>query len=129
VYLGSHLGDSQLFKISDSYVSSDDLPALVVPIGVKTVSAGSLAGVSSKKGKEKAHDTDMVVDEEASKSYFGGRIVDTTKSFITVLETYKNIAPILDAILVDTDNSKQVIHFTISNTVQDLIYIPTSTRL
>ncbi|KAF9561348.1 hypothetical protein CPC08DRAFT_689138 [Agrocybe pediades] len=110
VYLGSHFGDSQLLKISESPVSSEDVPALTFPAGFQAVSSGSLTSVASKKGKGKApaQEDDMDVDDDTStKSYSRGRVVDSRKSFVTVLDTYKNIAPIMDAILVDTDNSKQ----------------------
>ena len=40
-----------------------------------------------------------------------GRVVEAVGSFITVLDSYKNIAPIMDAILVDTDGTDDVAPF------------------
>lgn len=37
-----------------------------------------------------------------------GTIIGSEGSFINVLDTFKNIAPIVDAVLVDTDGSGQV---------------------
>ena len=61
----------------------------------------------STKGKGRAvlqDDMDIDGDIDCSK----GRIVEPVGSFIKILESFKNIAPIMDAILVDTDGSGQV---------------------
>ncbi|CAA7261433.1 unnamed protein product [Cyclocybe aegerita] len=108
VYLGSHLGDSQLLQISQSATSGQESPLLVMPPETKTVSPGSLSNVPSKKGKEKAPtQDDMEVDDDHADEYSKGRVVDPEGSFISVLESYKSIAPIMDAVLVDTDGSGQ----------------------
>ncbi|KAF8908996.1 CPSF A subunit region-domain-containing protein [Gymnopilus junonius] len=108
VYLGSHLGDSQLLQLSSSENSQEVPSALTIPEGLKTVSKDNLLTTSSKKGKEKAApDNDMDIDSETPDNYSKGRIVEPTGSYITVLETYKNLAPIMDAILVDVDGSGQ----------------------
>jgi len=39
-----------------------------------------------------------------------GHIVDTKGNFVTVLQTFKNLAPIVDAVLVDSDGTGQVSH-------------------
>ncbi|KAJ3503729.1 hypothetical protein NLJ89_g8306 [Agrocybe chaxingu] len=81
VYLGSHLGDSQLLQISQSATSAQDSPLLIIPSEIKTVSPGSLSNVPSKKGKEKAlAQDDMDVDDDGA-------------------ESFKSIAPIMDAAL------------------------------
>ena len=51
----------------------------------------------------------MDVDDPTGDNFFKGRVVEAMGSFITVLDNYKNIAPIMDAILVDTDSSGEVI--------------------
>lgn len=57
------------------------------------------------KGKEKAIDDN---DDDDKGNPSKGSVIDTMGSFITVLDTFKNIAPIFDAVLVDTDGSGQV---------------------
>ncbi len=109
VYVGSHSGNSQLLQISQTPVSPD-LSDLSVPLEVKTVSqVENLTYSSVKKGKQKPpSEEDMDVDENGSDSdYRGGRVISPKGRFITVLETYKNIAPIMDAVLVDPDKSGQ----------------------
>ena len=49
----------------------------------------------------------MDIDDELE-SKGTGCIVATKGSFLTVLETHKNIAPIIDAVLVNIDNIGQV---------------------
>ncbi|KAF8967077.1 CPSF A subunit region-domain-containing protein [Flammula alnicola] len=108
IYVGSHLGDSQLVQISSNATSVQDMPSLTIPSDIKTVTSGSLMTVSSKKGKEKAvSQDDMDVDDENVDDYSKGRVVEPMGSFINVLDSYKNIAPIMDAISVDTDGSGQ----------------------
>lgn len=54
----------------------------------------------------------MDVDDDQNASggdYMKGRVVEPQGSFIKVLDTYKNIAPIVDAISVDTDGIGQVL--------------------
>ncbi|KDR82646.1 hypothetical protein GALMADRAFT_837022 [Galerina marginata CBS 339.88] len=109
IYLGSHFGDSQLLQVSPTPVTLQEVPSLTVPSDIKTVSQGSLMATTSRKGKAKAvlEDNDMDVDDETFDDYSKGRVVEPMGSFISVLETYKNIAPIMDAVLVDTDGSGQ----------------------
>jgi len=66
---------------------------------------------SSTKGKGGAisQDDDMDVDVDVDVDRSEGRIVEPVGSFIKVLESFKNIAPIMDAILVDTDGNGKVI--------------------
>jgi DNA damage-binding protein 1 len=111
-YLGSHTGDSQLLQISSSPVSIQEVPSISIPPEIRTCSSGSL---SSTKGKGKVwsqNNDDMDVDDDPSGDNFSqGRVVESMGSFITVLDSYKNIAPIMDAILVDTDGTGEVISF------------------
>ena len=89
VYLGSHFGDSQLLQISSSPVDSlhastfsisPDIPALPTPRTL--LPKGNDGGAS---------------ETEELKGY----IIKNRGSYVTVLQTFKNIAPIADAALVD----------------------------
>lgn len=79
-----------------------------VPADVKPISSGNLAASTSSKGKAKATE-EMDVDEEDSPTPNSkGRVLEFSGSYINVLENFKNIAPIMDAIAVDIDASGQV---------------------
>lgn len=109
VYVGSHSGDSQLIRVSPVPLSSGESPTLPIPPEIKTVSPNTLEALGHRKGKSKSvaadhMDEDYDDEDDASQGY----IVETHGSFIEVLSSYKNLAPILDAILVDTDSSGQV---------------------
>ncbi|KAH9480543.1 DNA damage-binding protein 1a [Psilocybe cubensis] len=112
VYVGSHAGDSQLLCISETPTTSNPQSTLVTPPEIAKTTPDNLTKISSKKGKQKAlpDDSAMDVDDEQSVSapdYAKGRVVAPQGSFIKILETYKNISPILDAISVDTDGIGQ----------------------
>lgn len=108
LYLGSHTGDSQLLQISSSPVSIE--PSIYIPPEIHTCSSGSLSATSPRKGKEKAlfQNSDMDVDGPNDDNFSKGRVVEAMGSFITVLDSYKNVAPIMDAILVDIDDTGEV---------------------
>lgn len=110
LYVGSHLGDSQLVQICPSATSAEIPDTLTIPPDVATVSASSVSSVtSSRKGKEKAaSQNDMEVVEDDDGDHSKGRVVEPQGTYINVLETYKNIGPIMDAISVDIDGSGQV---------------------
>ncbi|KAJ6620776.1 CPSF A subunit region-domain-containing protein [Mycena sp. CBHHK59/15] len=94
LYVGSHAGDPQLVQISTTPLSSsDESPTLPIPLDIKAVPPSRLA--PSPKGKGKEVESDPLRD----------CVLDTKGSYVRVIETFKNIAPILDAALVDTDNS------------------------
>ncbi|EGN98024.1 hypothetical protein SERLA73DRAFT_109335 [Serpula lacrymans var. lacrymans S7.3] len=92
LYVGSHFGDSQLLRINTTPVQSLESPTLPVPSDINTTTSSSLAA----KGK---------MEESSDRS--GGCIINGRGSFLSVIESYKNIAPIIDAALVDVDNSGQ----------------------
>ncbi|TFK91964.1 hypothetical protein K466DRAFT_514387 [Polyporus arcularius HHB13444] len=98
LYLGSHFGDSQLLRIHPSPIANAASDTLPIPKGVATISAATLA--SSDKGKGRAGEEDSPEDQS-------GRIVNTKGTFLEVLQTYDNIAPIMDAVLEDIDGSGQ----------------------
>ena len=94
-------------------MSTQEVPSISIPPEIRTCSSGSLFASSPKKGKEKAllQNNDMDVDEPIDGIFSNGRVVEAMGSFITVLDSYKNIAPIMDAVLVDTDGTDEVIAF------------------
>lgn len=86
VYLGSHFGDSQLLQIISSPIFGSDSPTLPIPASIRTTKPKDLG---------KNEDTE-------------GIIVNGAGSYLVVLESFNNLAPIVDGILVDTDDSGQV---------------------
>ncbi|KAJ7163276.1 mono-functional DNA-alkylating methyl methanesulfonate N-term-domain-containing protein [Mycena filopes] len=94
LYVGSHAGDSQLVEISATSLSSADEPTLPIPPEITTVPAARLAPPSAKgKGREEHSET------------LRDCVLDVKGSFLRVIETFKNVAPILDATLVDIEKS------------------------
>ncbi|KAF9236524.1 CPSF A subunit region-domain-containing protein [Melanogaster broomeanus] len=91
VYLGSHFGDSQLLRISSSPVSNLNSPTVPVPTSIPTIKPAELC-IPAK----------TVAEENAE-----GTIVNGLGSYVVELENFTNLAPIVDGILVDTDNSGQ----------------------
>ncbi|KAF7365431.1 CPSF-A domain-containing protein [Mycena venus] len=95
LYVGSHAGDSQLVQISSTPLSSsDETPTLPIPAEIDTVPAARLAPPSAK-GKDREEVAEPLRD----------CVLDVKGSYLRVIDTFKNVAPILDATLVDTDNS------------------------
>jgi len=92
VYLGSHFGDSQLLRISPTAVSNLNSPTLPVPPSIRTIRPKEL-GVA---GKRRADD----VAE--------GLVVNGIGSYLEQLESFNNLAPIVDAVMVDIDSTGQV---------------------
>ncbi|KAI0720554.1 CPSF A subunit region-domain-containing protein [Cerioporus squamosus] len=98
LYLGSHFGDSQLLRIHPSPIANAASDTLPIPKGITTISPAVLA--SSDKGKGRASGEDSPEDQS-------GRVVNAKGTFLEVLQTYDNIAPIMDAVLEDIDGSGQ----------------------
>jgi DNA damage-binding protein 1 len=97
LFLGSHYGDSQLLRINpDALVST---AAISPPLyGLSTVQPSSIGtSFSSAKGKGK------VTGDASGKTK--GKIIQPQGVYLDVLETRANIAPIMDAVLADTDGS------------------------
>ncbi|KAK7048153.1 CPSF-A domain-containing protein [Favolaschia claudopus] len=94
LFVGSHAGDSQLVKISPTLVASDESPTLSVPSEIRTIPASRLAPPTAK-GKGKDEFSEPLRD----------CVLESKGSYLRVIETVKNVAPIHDAVLVDTDNS------------------------
>ncbi|OCH88473.1 hypothetical protein OBBRIDRAFT_780096 [Obba rivulosa] len=106
VYAGSHTGDSQLLRIHPSPIGDHSSNTLPIPSGITTISPAFL---SPSKGKGRADDEDDIDDVEMTDVRDGrdGRVVATKGTFIEVLDTFQNIAPIIDAVLADLDDSGQ----------------------
>ncbi|PCH40170.1 hypothetical protein WOLCODRAFT_67201 [Wolfiporia cocos MD-104 SS10] len=99
VYLGSHLGDAQLLRIHPTPIADLHADTLPIPSGIATVPPSALSG---GKGKERVD-----VDMDGGKGEKAGRIVASKGSYVEVIESFQNIAPIVDAALVDLDGSGQ----------------------
>ncbi|KAI0311510.1 CPSF A subunit region-domain-containing protein [Amylostereum chailletii] len=93
VFVGSHYGDHQLVRILTNAVASKAMPKLLIPSEVPTVTPSSLM---DNKGKGK---------ETIPTKPGAGSVLNPEGSYIEVLETWPNIAPIVDAALADTDGS------------------------
>ena len=109
IYVGSHLGDSQVIEISPTPVSSAKTRTLPIPREIETVDPSTLMSFKSK-GKAKCDNNDefaMDVDNESDITK-RGHILEMQGSYLSVLDTQKNIAPIMDAVLVDIDGTGQV---------------------
>ncbi len=109
IYVGSHLGDSQVVEISPTPVSSAKTRTLPIPREIETVDPSTLISFKSK-GKAKCDSNDefaMDVDNELDVTK-RGHILEMQGSYLSVLDTQKNIAPIMDAVLVDIDGPGQV---------------------
>ncbi|KAI9462206.1 hypothetical protein HD554DRAFT_2127153 [Boletus coccyginus] len=91
VYLGSHFGDLQLLQIAPSSVSSLDRPTLPILASIPTIKPNDLSLVAKNK-----------IDEDAE-----GIIVNGVDNYLE-LKSFNNLAPIVDGILIDIDDSGQV---------------------
>lgn len=101
LFLGSHLGDSQLLQINPTPTFSLSSPTLATPPEVKLTPAGRLGVSNTGKGKGRALDDNNDFTKDPAK----GCVIESYGSFVSVLHTFKNIAPIMDAALVDIDGS------------------------
>ncbi len=90
-YVGSSGGDSKLVKISTTI--KDDSVAVPLPDGFSTITEDMLS-----------QDQDLDPDAREDK----GRVVTSAGSFLEVVQTFKNLSPITDAVLVDLPNSRHV---------------------
>lgn len=65
----------------------------------------------------------MDIDDPSDSDLSKGRVVEVMGSFITVLDSYKNIAPIMDAVLVDIDGVGEVTFFSSFLPCDDQFYM------
>lgn len=90
MYLGSHFGDSQLLQISPFPVSSSECPTLPIPGSVRAIKPKDLGMVTK-------------VDDDVEEI-----VVNGIGSYLIEIESFSNLAPIVDGILVDADNGGPV---------------------
>lgn len=76
-----------------------------MPSSVPSVPLSALEGHNSTPGDDEDVDMDGVEDRRPGK---GGKVVRLKGTYIEVLDRFRNIAPILDAVMADTDQSGQV---------------------
>ncbi len=98
VYLGSHLGNSQLIRIHPSAIGDIQTDTLPIPSDIVLVDPNTLM-------KEEEEDDDLGSSPSKNTQ---GLVVKTKGTFVEVLETFHNIAPIVDAVSADLDGSGQV---------------------
>ncbi|KAG1898161.1 CPSF A subunit region-domain-containing protein [Suillus fuscotomentosus] len=89
-YNGSHFGSSQLLQITTTPSFAFDAPTLPVPSTIPTISPNALNSHVSGRNTDAS-----------------GYVVVGLGSYVTELESFSNLAPILDAVLIDTDGSGQ----------------------
>lgn len=102
--MGSFYGDSQLIQINSSPVSAFDHPTLPVAPDIITVSPSQLTVSTTLESVGKGS-ADSGTNERK------GLVVVSKGSYLSVLDKWKNLAPILDATLVDLDRSGSVSFF------------------
>lgn len=109
-FLGSHYGDSHLLCINPSPVSALTLDTLPISPDIATITPSKLTmSVTSGNDKGKGRAIDVSEDASRKKNKEGrGVIVLGKGSYLSTLQTFKNLAPIMDAAFVDTDGSGQV---------------------
>lgn len=98
LYVGSHVGDAQIVNVYGSPQTAVDEDTLPIPAGIPTHSARDIND-----------DEDVDMDEEPMDKREGrGKIISSKGSYLEVLESHSNLAPIIDAALADLDESGQV---------------------
>ncbi|GAW02345.1 uv-damaged dna-binding [Lentinula edodes] len=109
-FIGSHLGDSQLVRISQVALSTaKESLTLPIPESVGTrISVEEFNGLEDERGKgPSSGGSGGSGGTDSRKGIKKGWIVATHGSFVEVIQTFKNIAPIRDAVLADLDGSGQ----------------------
>ncbi|EKM59045.1 uncharacterized protein PHACADRAFT_181065 [Phanerochaete carnosa HHB-10118-sp] len=103
LYVGSVLGNSQLLRISPSPVGDIDSDTLPIPGGIHTIKPAELSTLRAESPDEDYDMRDAFDTPEGR----GGKIVNCKGRFIEELTQYANIAPIVDAVMADPDESGQ----------------------
>lgn len=107
LYVGSHTGDSELLHIHSTPQGDFDSDTLAISSKVSTVSPASLKQDPRSSPLWDDEDVDMEGTEDKPLSK-AGQIVRLKGTYIEVLDRFRNIAPITDAVMADTDASGQV---------------------
>lgn len=103
LYVGSALGDSQLLRISPVPVSDHEVDTLPIPGGIQTIKPTELGAPRAESPDD---DYDMR-DAFDFRDRRGGKVVGCKGKFLEVVASYRNIAPIMDCVLADPDESGQ----------------------
>lgn len=85
-------------------MSDLDSETLLIPGGIHTIRPADLGAPRAESPDD---DYDMR-DASDTREGRGGKVVKCKGKFIEVLASYRNIAPIVDAVLADPDESGQV---------------------
>lgn len=93
-----------MIRVSPTPTSGLDSATLPIPHSVSAFNPND-------KGKGKSTDNMDIDDADDKEKIFKGYILQSQGSHIEVLSTYRNIAPINDAILVNIDAGGQVCNF------------------
>ncbi|KAF5362887.1 hypothetical protein D9758_007154 [Tetrapyrgos nigripes] len=103
LFIGSHLGDSQVVQISPRPLSHPDTPTLPIPPEIRSISSDAFDSADSGGTKGKGRAAGNFGDEELVQGK--GRVIRTHGRYLSVLQSFTNIAPIHDGALVDLDGS------------------------
>ncbi|KAI0078212.1 hypothetical protein K474DRAFT_1745998 [Panus rudis PR-1116 ss-1] len=96
IYVGSHLGDSQLVRIHPAPLSAPEDDTIPIPSEIHAVDPSALL--------TRGEADDNVIN---GKQRHKGTVVKLKGVHIEILEKFRNIAPIMDAVLADVDKSGQ----------------------
>jgi DNA damage-binding protein 1 len=95
VYLGSHLGDSQLLRIHSSPADSAHNHIISISPDIPVIAPSRI------------NTAILQDDDEFDTGTSNGQVIESTGTYVTVLQTFKNIAPIADAVLADLNGNGQ----------------------
>ena len=124
LFVGSHAGDSQLLRISPTPRSDLDSDTLPIPGGIATISPAAL-GAPRAESPDDDYDMREAADNSQGR---GGKVVKCKGNYIEVLSRFPNIAPIMDAVLADPEESGQVRCLCYRNAIVDLLVVPAANR-
>ncbi|THG98601.1 hypothetical protein EW026_g3605 [Hermanssonia centrifuga] len=109
LYVGSHTGDAQLIRIHATAQTNLDTDTLPISNGFQTILPTELARQVQRR-EPQGEDYEMhdnAEQKEKEREIRNGRIINGKGSYVEVLDSYRNLAPILDAVSADTDDSGQ----------------------
>ncbi|TCD64528.1 hypothetical protein EIP91_003995 [Steccherinum ochraceum] len=98
LYVGSHLGPAQLVRMHQEIIDSPEDDTLPIPSGFSTATSLSSPAAEDESG-------DGHIDNRRA----NGIIIRSKGNHLEILDTYRNIAPIMDAVLADPESSGQIV--------------------
>lgn len=105
--MGSHTGDSQVLRIHATAQSDLDQDTLRIPSNIPIISSISLQ--EDPRSSSAFEDEDVGMDgAEDRRPGKSGKIIALKGTYIEILDRLRNLAPIHDAVMADTDGSGQV---------------------